>query len=52
MCNDYANHMPWSAYVEAFSEIRLQVVLPKAACRVYVGLLLPVALATSGAAVV
>ncbi|GAC1333610.1 MAG: SOS response-associated peptidase [Beijerinckiaceae bacterium] len=31
MCNDYANHVPWSAYVEAFSEIKLPVVLPKAA---------------------
>jgi putative SOS response-associated peptidase YedK len=31
MCNDYANHVPWSAYVEAFSEIELPVVLPKAA---------------------
>lgn len=31
MCNDYANHVPWSEYVEAFSEIRLPVVLPKAA---------------------
>jgi putative SOS response-associated peptidase YedK len=31
MCNDYANHVPWSAYVEAFSDIRLPVVLPKAA---------------------
>jgi putative SOS response-associated peptidase YedK len=31
MCNDYANHVPWSAYVEAFSDIKLPVVLPKAA---------------------
>jgi putative SOS response-associated peptidase YedK len=31
MCNDYANHVPWSAYVEAFSEIKVPVVLPKAA---------------------
>jgi putative SOS response-associated peptidase YedK len=31
MCNDYANHVPWSAYVEAFSEINLPVILPKAA---------------------
>jgi putative SOS response-associated peptidase YedK len=31
MCNDYANHVPWSAYVEAFNEIKLPVVLPKAA---------------------
>jgi putative SOS response-associated peptidase YedK len=31
MCNDYANHVPWSAYVEAFNEIELPVVLPKAA---------------------
>lgn len=31
MCNDDANHVPWSAYVEAFSEIKLPVVLPKAA---------------------
>jgi hypothetical protein len=25
MCNDYANHVPWSVYVEAFSETRLPV---------------------------
>jgi putative SOS response-associated peptidase YedK len=31
MCNDYANHVPWSVYVEAFSEIKLPVVFPKAA---------------------
>jgi putative SOS response-associated peptidase YedK len=31
MCNDYANHVPWSEYVEAFSEIKLPVVLPRAA---------------------
>ena len=31
MCNDYANHVPWSAYVEAFNDIELPVVLPKAA---------------------
>ena len=31
MCNDYANHVPWSEYVEAFSDIKLPVVLPKAA---------------------
>jgi putative SOS response-associated peptidase YedK len=31
MCNDYANHVPWSAYAEAFSDIRLPVVFPKAA---------------------
>jgi putative SOS response-associated peptidase YedK len=31
MCNDYANHVPWSAYVESFSEIKLPVVFPKAA---------------------
>src|SRR3954447_18678001 len=31
MFNDYANHVPWSAYLEAFSEIKLPVVLPKAA---------------------
>jgi hypothetical protein len=30
MFNDYANHVPWSAYLEAFSEIKLPVVLPKA----------------------
>ena len=31
MCNDYANHVPWSAYTEAFSEIKLPVVSPGAA---------------------
>jgi putative SOS response-associated peptidase YedK len=31
MCNDYANHVAWHAYVEAFNEINLPVVLPKAA---------------------
>jgi hypothetical protein len=31
MFNDYANHVPWSAYLETFSEIKLPVVLPKAA---------------------
>jgi putative SOS response-associated peptidase YedK len=31
MCNDYANHVPWSAYVDAFSEIKLPVVFPRAA---------------------
>jgi hypothetical protein len=29
MCNDYANHVPWSVYVEAFSEIKLPVNLPE-----------------------
>jgi hypothetical protein len=31
MCNDYADHVPWSAYGEAFSDIKLPVVFPKAA---------------------
>ncbi|MDQ2802205.1 MAG: SOS response-associated peptidase [Pseudomonadota bacterium] len=31
MCNDYANHIPYSAYVEAFSQIRLPLILPTAA---------------------
>jgi putative SOS response-associated peptidase YedK len=31
MCNNYANRVPWSAYAEAFSEIKLPVVFPMAA---------------------
>ncbi len=31
MCNDYGNRIPYSVYAEAFSHIRLPVVLPKAA---------------------
>lgn len=31
MCNDYGNSVPYSVYAEAFSHIRLPVVLPKAA---------------------
>jgi putative SOS response-associated peptidase YedK len=31
MCNDYANHVPYSAYVEAFSHLKLPVVFPLAA---------------------
>ena len=31
MCNDYGNRVPHSAYVEAFSQIRLPLILPKAA---------------------
>lgn len=30
MCNDYGNRIPYSAYVEAFSQIRLPVLLPQA----------------------
>jgi hypothetical protein len=30
MCNDYANDIPRSIYVEAFSELKLPVVFPKA----------------------
>ena len=31
MCNDYGNRVPYSAYVEAFSQIKLPVILPVAA---------------------
>ena len=31
MCNDYGNRVPYSEYVEAFSQIRLPLILPKAA---------------------
>lgn len=31
MCNDYGNRVPYSAYVEEFSRMRLPVVLPVAA---------------------
>ncbi len=31
MCNDYGNHIPYSAYLEAFSEIKLPVRFPDAA---------------------
>ena len=31
MCNDYGNRVSYSAYVEAFSQIRLPLILPKAA---------------------
>lgn len=31
MCNDYGNRVPYSAYVEEFSQIRLPPILPKAA---------------------
>ena len=31
MCNDYGNRVPHSAYVEAFSQIRLPLILPNAA---------------------
>lgn len=30
MCNDYGNRVPYSVYVEAFSQIRLPLILPKA----------------------
>jgi len=26
MCNDFGNHVPYSAYVEAFSEIKLPLI--------------------------
>jgi putative SOS response-associated peptidase YedK len=29
MCNDYGNRVPYSAYVEEFSQIRLPVVIPE-----------------------
>jgi len=31
MCNDYANHVPYSVYVEVFGQMRLPLLLPKAA---------------------
>lgn len=31
MCNDYGNHIPYSAYLEAFSELRIPVRFPVAA---------------------
>jgi putative SOS response-associated peptidase YedK len=31
MCNDYGNRVAYSAYVEEFSQIRLPLILPKAA---------------------
>jgi putative SOS response-associated peptidase YedK len=31
MCNDYGNHIPYSAYLEAFSETRIPVRFPIAA---------------------
>ena len=31
MCNDYGNHVPYSAYVEAFSEIKVPFVAAGAA---------------------
>ena len=31
MCNDYGNRVPYSAYLDAFSQIRLPLILPKAA---------------------
>jgi putative SOS response-associated peptidase YedK len=31
MCNDYGNHIPYSAYLEAFSETRVPVRFPVAA---------------------
>src|SRR5690349_14757926 len=31
MCNDFGNNVPYSAYLEAFSQIRAPVVLPTAA---------------------
>jgi putative SOS response-associated peptidase YedK len=31
MCNDYGNHIPYSAYLEAFSETRIPVRFPVAA---------------------
>jgi hypothetical protein len=31
MCNDYGNHVPYSAYIEAFSELRIPVRFPQAA---------------------
>jgi hypothetical protein len=31
VCNDFGNNVPYSAYLEAFSQIRAPVVFPKAA---------------------
>jgi putative SOS response-associated peptidase YedK len=31
VCNNFANRVPWSVYVEAFSEIKLPIVFPTAA---------------------
>jgi hypothetical protein len=31
VCNDFENNVPYSAYLEAFSQIRAPVVFPKAA---------------------
>ena len=31
MCNDFGNHVPYDAYLRAFSQIRVPVVFPKAA---------------------
>ena len=31
MCNDFGNNVPYSAYLEAFSQIRVPVVFPIAA---------------------
>ena len=31
MCNDFGNNVPYSAYLEAFSQIRAPVVFPTAA---------------------
>jgi putative SOS response-associated peptidase YedK len=28
MCNDYANHIPYSAYLEAFSQLKIRLVAP------------------------
>ena len=30
MCNDFCNRVPYSAYVEAFSQTRLPLIVPKA----------------------
>jgi hypothetical protein len=31
VCNDFGNNVPYSAYLEAFSEIRVPIVFPTAA---------------------
>ena len=31
MCNDFGNHIPYSAYLEEFSQIRVPIVFPTAA---------------------
>ena len=31
MCTDYGNHIPYSAYLEVFSEMRIPVRFPTAA---------------------